>query len=184
MDKISVNAKFSVVLYSYIQNIISNLYSNIGTLLFDDTKQTGTSLKKILNENSVYEKALKNKGDSGVNLVRMLELRLDNVLYRAGFGKSRAATRQEVSHSHLTVNGKKVNIPSYQVKPGDIIGLQVRKVAKVPWKALGEDLKSHENPSWMNVNKADLQVKITSLPSGEELKQAFDPKLIIEYYSR
>ena len=131
-----------------------------------------------------YAKAMKMKGDSGVNLVQMLELRLDNAVYRAGFAKSRAAARQIVSHNHVQVNGKPVNIPSFQVKSGEILTVQENKKNKVAWKELPEELKNHTAPSWMAVEPATLTVKITSVPSAEELKEAFDPKLIIEFYSR
>ncbi len=131
-----------------------------------------------------FASAVKMKGDSGVTLVRMLEMRLDNVLYRAGFAKSRAAARQMASHSQIQINGKKVNIPSYRLKVGDVLTVQDRKKAKSPWKNLAEELKSFVAPSWLNLDAANLTVKVTSQPAGDELKQIFEPKLIIEYYSR
>lgn len=131
-----------------------------------------------------YEKAMKIKGDSGVNLVTLLELRLDNAIYRTGFAKSRAAARQLVSHGQILVNNKPVNIPSFLVKSGDILTVRENKKNKGPWKELAEDLKNHVAPSWLTVEPATLTVKVTSLPSAEELKEAFDPKLIIEFYSR
>lgn len=131
-----------------------------------------------------YVKAMKTKGDSGVRLVQLLELRLDNILYRAGFAKSRSAARQIVSHSHVKVNGRNVNIPSFQVKVGDVIEVQQRKNNKSNWKNIVEDMKSHEPPSWITVNPSEFSVKVVSEPADEDLKQVFDPKLIIEYYSR
>ncbi|MHB8831487.1 MAG: 30S ribosomal protein S4 [Patescibacteria group bacterium] len=131
-----------------------------------------------------FASAVKMKGDSGVTLVRMLEMRLDNILYRAGFAKSRAAARQMASHSQIQINGKKVNIPSYRLKVGDVLTVQDRKKAKSPWKNLAEELKSFVAPSWLNLDAANLTVKVTSQPAGDELKQIFEPKLIIEYYSR
>jgi small subunit ribosomal protein S4 len=131
-----------------------------------------------------FKAAVKMKGDSGLNLVRLLETRLDNVMFRAGFAKSRAAARQLVSHSQCQVNGHKVNIPSFKVKSGDTIKVQERKKDKGLWKNLVEDLKSYEAPSWVNSNPAELTVKVTGLPTGDELKQIFEPKLIVEYYSR
>lgn len=131
-----------------------------------------------------FEAAVKMKGDSGVNLVRLLEMRLDNLMYRAGFAKSRAAARQMVSHSQGEVNGHKVNIPSYRVKSGDIVKIQERKKDKGLWKNLVEDLKNYEAPSWINSDPVSLTIKVTGQPSAEELKQIFDPKLIVEYYSR
>ncbi|MBD3281417.1 30S ribosomal protein S4 [Candidatus Uhrbacteria bacterium] len=131
-----------------------------------------------------YKKAMKMKGDSGINLVQLLETRLDNAIYRAGFAKSRAAARQIVAHGHVQVNGTTVNIPSYQVKSGDILVIRENKQNKAIWKELAEDLKNHEAPSWLTVEPAKFTAKVTSLPSAEELKEAFDPKLIIEFYSR
>ncbi|MDD2785618.1 MAG: 30S ribosomal protein S4 [Patescibacteria group bacterium] len=131
-----------------------------------------------------FDASVKMKGDSGVNLVKLLESRLDNALYRAGFAKSRAAARQIASHSQISINGHKVNIPSYRVKSGDIIAVQDRKTAKQPWKSISEDLKKYVAPSWLNVDADKLSVKVTGEPTGEELKQIFEPKLIIEYYSR
>jgi small subunit ribosomal protein S4 len=131
-----------------------------------------------------YKKAMKIKGDSGITLVRFLELRLDNAIYRAGFAKSRAAARQIVAHGHVEVNGKPVNIPSFQVKSGEVLTVRENKKSKGIWIELGEDIKNHEAPSWLAVEPATLTVKVTSLPSADELKEAFDPKLIIEFYSR
>lgn len=131
-----------------------------------------------------YKKAMKIKGDSGANLIQLLELRLDNVIYRAGFAKSRAAARQIVSHGHVQVNGQTVNIPSYSVKSGDILAIRDNKKNKRHWQDLAEELKNHEAPSWLAVEPAALTLKVTSLPSAEDLKEAFDAKLIIEFYSR
>ncbi|MBU1348970.1 30S ribosomal protein S4 [Patescibacteria group bacterium] len=131
-----------------------------------------------------FKKALRMKGNSGENLVRLLELRLDNAVFRAGFAKSRPAARQAVSHAHISVNGKKVNIASYQVKPGDLIAIRETKRTKGVWKSLEEDIKTRQAPSWLATNAATMETKVTSVPDGEELKQPFDPKLIIEFYSR
>lgn len=130
-----------------------------------------------------FEKAVGMKGNSGDNLVQMLEMRLDNAVYRAGFSKTRPAARQAVSHAHINVNGKRVDVASYQVKPGDIISIRETKVNKGPWKALAEAVKK-EAPSWIAADAKTLHAKITSKPAGEELKQLFDPKLIVEFYSR
>lgn len=131
-----------------------------------------------------FESAVKMKGDSGVNLINLLETRLDNVVFRSGFAKSRAAARQIVSHAQVNVNGKKVNIPSFKVKVGDIIKVQDRKKEGSLWKNLSEDMKAYECPSWMTADYSGLEIKITGKPTAEELKQIFEPKLIIEYYSR
>ncbi|MBI5655246.1 30S ribosomal protein S4 [Candidatus Uhrbacteria bacterium] len=131
-----------------------------------------------------FEKATNMKGDTAANLVRLLELRLDNAVFRAGFAKTRAAARQLVSHAHVDVNGKKVTIASYSVKPGDIIAIRQGKREKKIWKAFAEAASKTESPSWITSDMKELTAKVTSLPAGEELKQVFEPQLIIEFYSR
>ncbi|MCC7357290.1 30S ribosomal protein S4 [Candidatus Uhrbacteria bacterium] len=131
-----------------------------------------------------FEKATSMKGDTGENLVRLLESRLDNAVFRAGLSKTRAGARQLVSHAHIDVNGKKVNIPSYLVKPGEQITIRKTKAEKKLWKNFGESTKQIETPSWITIDLKEMVAKIVSRPSGEELKQPFDPKLIVEFYSR
>lgn len=131
-----------------------------------------------------YKKSLKMKGNTGEMLVRMLEMRLDNAVFRAGFVKSRPAARQAVSHAQFDVNGKRVDVASYAVRPGDVISVRETKRNKGPWKQLAESAQAAQAPSWLSVDAKDLKTKVTSTPSGEELKQVFDPKLIIEFYSR
>ncbi len=131
-----------------------------------------------------FEKAVRTKGNSGDALVQLLEMRLDNVLFRAGFAKTRAAARQIISHKHVDVNGKTVNVASYSVRVGDIVKIRESKKGKGIWKSFAENAPKVEVPSWISANPSDLEVKITSKPQGEELKQLFDTKLIIEFYSR
>jgi len=133
---------------------------------------------------NLFEESTKRRGNTGETLVQLLETRLDNVVYRAGFVKTRAAARQAVSHVHFNVNGKKVNIPSYRVRVGDVIAIRENKKNKGLWKLLGETFGKKETVSWLAANAADSSVKVTSLPSGTELQQPFDPKLIVEFYSR
>ncbi len=131
-----------------------------------------------------FEKAMRLSGETGENLVRLLETRLDNAVYRAGFAKSRPAARQAVSHAHVEVNGRKVDIPSYVVKPGDIIRVRESKRSKGPWKTIEEGLKTHESPSWIVTDPKSLEAKVTSAPEEKELQQPFDSTLIVEFYSR
>jgi len=105
-------------------------------------------------------------------------------VFRGGLAKTRAAARQIVSHAHVDVNGKHVNIPSYQVKPGDVITITKNKKEKKVWKTFVEATQKVETPSWVTTDLKDLSIKVTSAPAGEELKQVFDPKLIVEFYSR
>ena len=133
---------------------------------------------------NTFDKATNMKGDTGENLVRLLELRLDNAVFRAGFAKTRAAARQIVSHAHVDVNGKKVNIPSYSVKPGDVISIRETKRNSKIWKSFLESNPKVEPLSWITSDLKDLTAKVTSVPAGDELKQIFDPKPIVEFYSR
>lgn len=131
-----------------------------------------------------FDKATGMKGDTGENLIRLLELRLDNAVFRAGFAKTRAAARQIVSHAHVEVNGKRVDIPSYQVRPGEVISIRKGKKEKKQWKAFSEATQKVETPSWITTDLKDLAAKVVSVPAGDELKQVFDPKPIVEFYSR
>ncbi|MDO8583777.1 MAG: 30S ribosomal protein S4 [bacterium] len=141
----------------------------------------GLSEKQFRN---LFDQARKKKGNSGETLVQLLETRLDNVVYRAGFAKTRAAARQAVSHAHFNIDGGKVNIPSYRVRPGEVISLRENKRAKGNWKGIEEQLTKKEAPSWLALTPADYAVKVVSVPAGTELQQPFDPKLIVEFYSR
>ncbi len=131
-----------------------------------------------------FQKALKKSGETGENLAKFLEKRLDNVVYRLGFGGSRNQARQLVSHGHFTVNGRSVNVPSYQVKVGDTIKLKENRKTKFIFKDLAKRIEKHETPAWLTLDSKELSGKITSEPTAEELKQNFQPQLIIEFYSR
>jgi len=133
---------------------------------------------------NLFKKVLAKKGNSGEMLVQLLETRLDNVVYRAGFVKTRAAARQSVSHAHFSVDGQKVNIPSYRVRPGEVIAVRPNKLQKAVWKGVEEALTKKEAPSWLAVDPKGSSVKVVSLPAGTELQQPFDPKRIVEFYSR
>lgn len=125
------------------------------------------------------------KGNTGELFLKVLESRLDNVVFRAGFAKTRAMARQFVGHAMFDVNGKKVDIPSYRVKEGDVVSVRANKKNKGPWKQLEDALKNRDLPSWLTVDPKELSIKITGGPNEEELKQQpFDTKLIVEFYSR
>jgi small subunit ribosomal protein S4 len=134
---------------------------------------------------SNYVTAASNKkGNTGEILSAILETRLDNTVFKIGLAKSRKQSRQLVSHGHITVNGKKVNIPSYQVKIGQIIGLKEKDKKSEKFKQILENLEKHATPSWISLNPGDAEGKIVGFPQSDDLKQNFDTKLIIEYYSR
>lgn len=122
--------------------------------------------------NLYFKKASKVKGATGLSLLKMLELRLDNVVYRLGFSQSRAGARQLVSHGHVKVDDKKVNIPSFQVKTGQTIALSAKLL----------DNTQTTLPGWLT-KKATVG-KVLRLPEREEMEQAINEQLIVEYYSR
>lgn len=128
--------------------------------------------------------ASKKKGNTGEFLSAILETRLDNVVFKMGLAKSRKQSRQLVSHAHILINGKKVNIPSYQVRIGQIIGLKEKDKKSEKFKPVLENLEKHQAPSWISLNANNAEAKIVAMPQGADLKQNFDQKLIIEYYSR
>jgi len=149
-------------------------------------KQKAKRLYNVMEKqfSNYFAKANSMKGNTGEILVRMLETRLDNVVYRLGFAKTRRQARQMVGHALLEVNGVKVDIPSYQVKTGDEITIRANKVDKKVFEGLKERLAKQEAPSWLHMDAGSLKGKVTSLPDGEDLKQVFDTKLIVEFYSR
>ena len=129
----------------------------------------------------LYELASKNPAATGSALLAFLERRLDNVVYRSGWAPTRAAARQMVCHSHLLVNGKKMNISSYRVQVGDVIVLKT-KATKIP--VVAELLKAELEsvPGWIERNKA--AVKVARLPERADIKEKLDEQLVVEYYSR
>ena len=131
-----------------------------------------------------FEKATKIVGNTGSFLAQMLELRLDNIVYRLGFGKSRSLSRQLVGHGHIRVNGKKVTIPSYQVKPGDLISLSENIGKSKLFENEVARIEKYEAPAWLHLDVQTRMGKVLNRPEGEELQQNFDPKRIVEFYSR
>lgn len=128
-----------------------------------------------------FTKATGMTGNTGENLGRLLETRLDNTVFRLGFAKTRPQARQMVSHCMFFVNGKKVNIPSYTVQVNDTIEIKPNKKEKKVFSDLEDRLKTHRVPGWLH--RENMIGKVVSLPSGDDLKEAYDPKLIIEFYS-
>lgn len=129
-----------------------------------------------------YFEAERQKGVTGEVMLSLLERRLDNVVYRMGLGSSRAQARQIVNHNLITVNGKSVNIPSYQVKVGDVIAIKENKKSLEMFKEL-KDVKVVA-PKWLELNTAELTGKIVSLPSREDIDMNIKEHLIIELYSK
>lgn len=131
-----------------------------------------------------FARADRKKGVTGENLLQNLELRLDNVVYRMGLGVSRNAARQLVRHNHFTVNGKRVNIPSYILKQGDVIAPNQRKLNKVPIKNALENMKNKTLPHWLAFDLDSKQGLVQSLPTREDVAIPVQEQLIVELYSR
>ena len=131
-----------------------------------------------------YEKAAKAQGQTGAVLLTMIETRLDNVAFRTGFCKTRREARQAVSHGHFTVNGKKVNIPSYRVKVGDVIALREKDRTSEKFKNTVEETKDRLVPIWLTANKDDFSATVNRLPSVEDLDYEVATHLIVELYSK
>lgn len=131
-----------------------------------------------------YQAASQKKGVTGENLLQMLESRLDNVAYRMGFGASRAEARQVVRHNGILVNGKRVNIPSYQVKPGDVIEVAPRAKNQLRIKGALEAAQSRGFPEWVSVDVKNLQGTYKARPQRSELPPTINESLVIELYSK
>ena len=131
-----------------------------------------------------YEEASRRRGVTGDILLQLLELRLDNIIYRLNFATTRAAARQMVSHGHVTVNGKKVNIASYSCKPGDVISVAAKARSQALANRFVELAASATTPDWREVDTAKLTGKVTRIPSVEEIAPIVNVQLIVELYSR
>lgn len=129
-----------------------------------------------------FEKAAKKKGVTGENLLVFLETRLDNVVFRMGFASSRKEARQLVNHNHFIVNGKKVNIPSYQVEAGDVIKVKEKSTSSPKFKEIREMAIS--TPAWITVDTDKLEGKVLALPRREEIDTPVAEHLIVELYSK
>jgi small subunit ribosomal protein S4 len=130
-----------------------------------------------------YEDAAKTKGQTGLELLRRLELRLDNVVYRAGFGSSRAESRQLVSHRHFTVNGRPANVPSMLLRTGDVVAVRARSSDIEPIQRSQELLSNRARPTWLET-AGELSVRITAPPDRAEMEPLIEEHLIVEFYSR
>ncbi len=131
-----------------------------------------------------YEIAAKKPGVTGENLLEILETRLDNVVWRMGMANTRREARQLATHGHFTVNGKKVNIPSLLVKPGDVIAVKESSRSLDKFKALAEKLDTTSAPKWLEVNADALSAKVVSMPAREDLDFEINEQLVVELYSK
>ncbi|MEG1747204.1 MAG: 30S ribosomal protein S4, partial [Oscillospiraceae bacterium] len=131
-----------------------------------------------------YLMASARKGVTGENLLSILESRLDNVVYRLGFAMSRPEARQLVNHGHFTINGKKVDIPSYLVKPGEVVALKETSRSMDKFKSAMESNGSRQAPKWLDFDKTNLSAKVVALPQREDIDLPIAEHLIVELYSK
>lgn len=130
---------------------------------------------------NVFEHASRKKGITGENLLKLIEARLDNVVFRFGIAPTRAGARQLVSHRHITVNGEIVNIPSYSVKEGDIVGVREKSKSLV---AITDSLSNRKTFSWLEWDEEKLQGKFLNYPPREDIPENIKEQLIVELYSK
>lgn len=133
---------------------------------------------------NTYAEASRSKGVTGERLLQLLETRLDNVSYRMGFGASRTEARQVVRHNGILVNGKRVNIPSYQVRPGDVIEVASKAKSQLRIKAASDAAEGRGFPEWMEVDAKAMKGTFKSLPARVDLPSTVNESLIIELYSK
>ncbi|MGD9047039.1 MAG: 30S ribosomal protein S4 [Anaerolineae bacterium] len=131
-----------------------------------------------------FREAERRRGLTGTNLLILLESRLDNVVYRLGFAQSRPQGRQLVRHGHFEVNGRKVNIPSYLVKAGDIVAVRPNSRSKAIFKDIALDLEHRAAPDWLSRDDATMTGRVLSLPERGDIDVTINEQLIVEYYSR
>ena len=131
-----------------------------------------------------YEKADKMPGMTGANLMQMLELRLDNVIFRLGFARTRKEARQIVDHKHVLVNGKQVNIPSYQVKAGDTVEIKEGKKGSERYKQILEVTGGRLVPEWLDADQENLKGSVKEAPAREVIDVPVNEMLIVELYSK
>ena len=133
---------------------------------------------------SYFEMAARRPGQTGENLLSILESRLDNVVYRLGFAMSRAEARQMVSHGHITIDGRKVNIPSYQVKPGMVVAFKDTSRSIEKFKANVEANAFRPAPKWLEYDANNLTAKVVAAPAREDIDLPIEEHLIVELYSK
>ena len=149
-------------------------------------KQTARRYYGVLEKQfkNYYDEAARQQGMTGENLLKLLERRFDNVVYRMGLASSRKEARQLVLHGHFTLNGKKANIPSILVRSGDVVAVADTFKKSAKCKALVEALETKNAPKWLQVDKTALVAKVLALPEREDVDFDFEEQLIVELYSK
>jgi small subunit ribosomal protein S4 len=131
-----------------------------------------------------FEAAERLPGATGENFLRILEMRFDNLVYRLGLASSRPEARQLINHGHFHINGKKVDIPSYICKPGEVISVREDHRGNEFFKVLAEELKRREMPAWLQLDARNMSGRIVSQPNRADLDVSISEQLIVEFYSR
>ncbi len=131
-----------------------------------------------------FEKALRQKGVTGENLLVMLERRLDNVVYRSGFSTSRRQARQLVNHGHILINDRKVDIPSFEVRVGDIVSVKDKTIKNVHVDGAWQTAGGRGRPAWISPGEKDLSVSVASMPTRQDIDANINEQLIVELYSK
>jgi small subunit ribosomal protein S4 len=132
----------------------------------------------------VYEKALRRRGVTGEQMLQILETRLDNVVFHLGFANTRAAARQMVSHGHITVKGRKVNIPSYALKVNDVIEVKNNSVSRQLATKNMETSTSRAVPDWLLLSKEEFKGSVMRIPTRDEIQPIANEQTVVEFYSR
>lgn len=132
----------------------------------------------------LFDQAHSKTGNTGDNFLASLEMRFDNAIYRLGMAASRAQARQLISHGHFTVNGRRMDIPSYVVKTDDVVAIKANKTNVKNFKDLADKLKKHETPGWLNLDLKEMTGKVLHKPEVASLQASFDVRMIVEYYSK
>lgn len=179
-DKIMTKRNFPPGMHAHSRQRISNF----GQQLLEKQKAKwmyGLFERQFRN---YYERASVQKGQTGILLLQLLELRLDNVIFRLGFATTRPQARQMVSHGFVEVNGKKVNIPSYQVKVGDTVSIREKKRSSKLVQTQKILLSKHKTQGWLKLDANALTGSVIDRPDVAEIEQVLNPQLIIEHYSR
>jgi small subunit ribosomal protein S4 len=131
-----------------------------------------------------FAEAERRQGVTGENMLKILEMRLDNVVYRLGFADSRKQARQLVRHGHINVGGRKTDIPSYLVKSGDVIEWSARGVSSTYYQIMAKQIADKVVPEWLSLDREKLTGRVLTPPSREDIEIKIDDKVIVEYYSR
>jgi len=131
-----------------------------------------------------YQEAARRRGVTGETMLQLLELRLDNVCYRAGFGNSRQAARQLVNHGHVSINGRKVDIPSFQTKPGDVIKISEKPSSKQLAARMLDLTQAMPQVDWIDIDRDAMQATVTRVPERSDIDPIVNEQLIVELYSR